>query len=227
MQTLHRDSLPLGGFAGLREHRLVTDSRVFGSRKSPQTFEGLGNFIYLADARFNPNGETGMHPHHEVDVISVMIEGRVSHEGSLEHGKSLNAGDVQVQRAGGEGFSHNEVNPDATKNRMIQLWALPDTSGQPAGYKHYSPQKYGVTRIYGGDENQPETFDNQTHINIVKLAQSEKYRLSRDSLSYVTDGSALFSKDGEYVEATDGSLIRGEQLDIEAKTDVQIIVISQ
>ena len=122
MQVLTRESLPLGGFAGLTEHRLVTDSRIFGARKSPGTSEGLGNFVYLADARFNPLGETGMHPHKEIDVISVMIEGRVSHEGSLEHGNSLETGDVQVQRAGGEGFSHNEINPDTQKNRMIQLW---------------------------------------------------------------------------------------------------------
>ena len=93
MQILSRDSLPLGGFAGLLEHRVVTDSRVFGKHKSPVTAEGLGNFVYLADAQFNPKGETGMHPHKEIDVISVMIEGRVSHAGSLEHGKSLEAGD--------------------------------------------------------------------------------------------------------------------------------------
>ena len=33
---------------------------------------------------------------------------------------------VQVQRAGGEGFSHNEINPDDIENRMIQLWVVPE-----------------------------------------------------------------------------------------------------
>ena len=88
MQVLSRKSLPLGGFAGLTEHRLVTDRRIFGGRKAPNTFDGIGNFVYLADAQFNPNGETGMHPHKEIDVISIMMAGRVSHEGSLEHGQS-------------------------------------------------------------------------------------------------------------------------------------------
>jgi hypothetical protein len=75
-------------------------------------WSGIGNFVYLADARFVPKGETGMHPHREIDVISVMVEGRIAHGGSLEHGQELNPFDVQVQRAGGEGFSHNETNPD-------------------------------------------------------------------------------------------------------------------
>lgn len=99
LQILHRDDLPLGGFAGLKEHRLVKDRRIGGDGNA---WNGLGNFVYLADARFLPKGETKMHPHKEIDVISVMVEGRIAHEGSLEHGQSLEANQVQAQRAGGE-----------------------------------------------------------------------------------------------------------------------------
>ncbi len=73
MDILHRDDLPRGGFAGLREHRLVMDPSAFGTRADPGTWAGIGKFIYLADARFLPKGETGMHGHKEVDVISVMV----------------------------------------------------------------------------------------------------------------------------------------------------------
>jgi len=139
MKILHRDDLPRGGFAGLREHRLVTDQRLFGDHKSSDTWDGLGNFVYLADARFLPKGETRLHTHKEIDVISVMVEGRIQHEGSLEHGQEMDSHHVQAQRAGGEGFSHNEINPDDSENRMIQLWVLPEKSGQAAGYKLYSP----------------------------------------------------------------------------------------
>lgn len=54
---------------------------------------------------------------------------------------------MQVQRDGGEGFNHNEINPDDSKNRMLQVWALPEIKGQPASYKFYSPKLDGVTRI--------------------------------------------------------------------------------
>ena len=121
MEIIHRDDLHLGGFAGLTEHRLVMDPRPFGGHVEPGTWLGIGNFVYLADARFNPHGETRLHSHREVDVLSLMVEGRIAHEGSLEHGQEVSAGQVQVQRAGGEGFSHNEINPDDEKNRMIQF----------------------------------------------------------------------------------------------------------
>ena len=231
MQVLSRKSLPLGGFAGLTEHRLVTDRRVFGTRKSPNTFDGIGNFVYLADAQFNPHGETHMHSHKEIDVISIMMNGRVSHEGSLEHGQSLNASEVQVQRAGGEGFSHNEINPDNTKNRMLQLWVLPEVAGQPAGYKHYQLPKTGVTRIYGsekdsGQKGQTKTFTSKTTIDVVRLTMGESIAFEEEILSYVSKGTAKFSDENNNFSAEDGDLIRSYKTDITATSAVEIIIVS-
>ena len=121
MKIIKRNKLRRGGFAGLRETRLVMSPRVFRSQQEAGTSPGLGRFVYLADASFLPHGDTRMHEHREVDVISVMVAGRIRHEGSLEDGQELQPGTIQVQRAGGEGFSHNEINPDSSKNRMIQL----------------------------------------------------------------------------------------------------------
>ncbi|WP_440873647.1 pirin family protein [Thalassotalea sp. PLHSN55] len=227
MQILTKSSLPLGGFAGLTEHRLVTDRRVFGSHKQANTFDGLGNFVYLADAQFNPHGETRMHPHKEIDVISIMIAGQVVHEGSLEHGQSLMAGQAQVQRAGGEGFSHNEVNPDNSKNRMLQIWVLPDEAGQRAGYKHYHLKEEGLTRIYGGSKNQTETFDSKTMIDVVRLTAGKSIEFSDETLAYVSKGSAEFSDDNSTFKAQDGDLIRSNKTVITAITDTEIVVVSQ
>jgi len=227
MQVLTKKSLPLGGFAGLTEHQLVTDKSVFGPRKNPNTFNGLGNFVYLADAQFNPKGQTGMHPHKEIDVISVMIDGNVSHEGSLEHGKGLATGDVQAQRAGGEGFSHNEVNPDNVKNRMIQLWVLPEKSGERAAYKKYSPKKVGSTHIYGGSRLQQETFDSSTHIHIVNLSPAEPVSFDKETLVYVTGGQATVTEENNVFESEDGDLIRSFNAHFATQTHAQLIVISQ
>jgi len=232
MQVLSRKSLPLGGFAGLTEHRLVTDRRVFGTRKAANTFDGIGNFVYLADAQFNPHGETHMHPHKEIDVISIMMAGRVSHEGSLEHGQSLNAGEVQVQRAGGEGFSHNEINPDTTKNRMLQLWVLPEIAGQRAGYKHYTLPETGVSRIYGnkehgGERNQSDTFASKTTIDVVRLTKNESIRFDDEVLAYVSKGTAEFSDEKHSFSAEEGDLIRSYKTNIIATSAVEIVVISQ
>ncbi len=222
MEILHRDDLPLGGFAGLKEHRLITDRRVFGASKSPGAWDGVGNFVYFADARFMPRGETGMHPHHEVDVISVMVEGRVSHGGSLESGAQLVAPDVQVQRAGGEGFEHNEVNPDTSENRMLQLWVLPEQPGEPAGYRVFHPERGKVTRVYGGESPGAETFASKTTIDIAVLEAGQEATFRGPLLAYLSRGRGRAN--GR--EVTDGDLVRSDELTFSAEEDVQLTVVS-
>lgn len=219
LQILHKQELPLGGFAGLKEHRLIVDQRVGGQ---DNTWDGLGSFVYLADARFLPHGETRMHGHHEIDVISVLVEGQIVHEGSLEHGRSMGAGQAQAQRAGGEGFQHNEINPDAQQNRMLQLWALPETPGEPASYKFYDLVLGKVTRIYGGDKNQSETLDSQTYIDVGLLAAKQSLSKDGEFLLYMATG------DGQLNDqlVTEGDLVRGNDLRFTAKTAAQIIVIT-
>jgi hypothetical protein len=220
IEILHRDDLPLGGFAGLKEHRLVVDERVGGGS---DTWNGIGNFVYLADANFNPKGETKMHPHKEIDVISLMVKGRIDHEGSLEHGVSIGPDQVQVQRAGGEGFSHNEINPDDEKNRLIQIWALPYTSGEPAGYKVYDLKMGEVNRIYGGNKIQSETMDSQTIIEIAMLNAKQKISKQGEFLAYITRGSG--NMNGNLVK--DGDLIRSKNLEFKADDcQTQIIIMS-
>ncbi len=219
MQILHRDDLPLGGFAGLIEHRLVTDKRVGGGSDS---WDGLGNFVYLADARFLPKGQTNMHPHKEIDVISVIVEGRIVHEGSLEHGQSMSIDQAQAQRAGGEGFRHNEINPDDEKNRMIQLWVLPETPGERAAYKLYDLQQGAMTRIYGGAKNQSETLDSHTIVEVGMLSIDQEISTDGEFLAYVTRGNGELN--GTNIK--DGDLVRGDNLQFKANSDVQIIVVS-
>ncbi|MCK5666803.1 MAG: hypothetical protein KAI17_25110, partial [Thiotrichaceae bacterium] len=67
IKILQRDELPLGGFAGLKEHRLIMSPELFGEYVNVGTWPGIGSFVYLADARFNPKGETRMHDHKEID----------------------------------------------------------------------------------------------------------------------------------------------------------------
>lgn len=222
MEILKRDSLREGGFAGLKEHRLVKEPGLFGPYENNDgSWPGIGNFVYLADARFMPHGETHMHNHHEIDVISVMVDGNIKHEGSLKHGKDLTRDVVQVQRAGGEGFSHNEINPDGDWNRMIQLWALPEVAGQAADYKTYKPATGELTRIYGGENDGDTDFPAKTKIDVALLANGQQIDVNESFLAYITRGKGIAND--ETVE--EGDLIRGDAIKFKATDDVQLIVI--
>ncbi|MBY6189933.1 pirin family protein [Microbulbifer agarilyticus] len=221
MQTLKFEDLPQGGFAGLKERQFVTDRRVF-PRASAQAFDGVGNFVYLADANFQPFGETGLHPHREIDVISVMVDGRISHAGSLEHGQGLEAGYTQVQRAGAEGFSHNEINPDGKENHMIQLWVLPDQAGERAGYKVYEPKVGQVQTVYGGPMGQDETFYSGTSIAVANLEAGQQVEHNGDVLAFLSKGEGKVN--GTRVSAR--TAIRSKSgIALTALEDAQLILV--
>lgn len=222
MEILHKKDITKGGFAGIRERQMVKESRIFGRKSlADLSWDGVGNFVYLSDANFIPNGKTGMHPHKEIDVISFMVKGRVLHEGTLEDGKVLEEHEIQVQRGGGTGFLHNEINPDATENRMIQMWCLPEISGQKDGYKKYALKENAFTHIYGGNENAVDTFNSHTHIEIGSFSKGETFNFEHSYIAYMTKGSAILN--GENVQ--NGDLLRGENIQFEAIEDSQIILI--
>lgn len=223
IKILNREDIKMTGFAGIKERRIVTDTRLFGSRKKPDAAEGYGQFIYLADALYEPCGESGMHSHEEVDIITVILDGQVSHQGSLEHGKNLKSGEIQVQRAGGEGFSHNEQNPDQKTNRILQIWALPEKSGLPAGYKSYKPKK-GLTKIYGGSTNQNLTFSSSTSIEYLILDKGKTFTLEKEALTYLAQGSAVTTNQ-EKIELGDLSLL--STTTITANEDLKMILIKK
>jgi len=221
LEILKYEELHHGGFAGLKERRFVTDVRVFGKHKRPEPANGIGNFVYLADANFLPNGETSMHPHREIDVISIMIEGRLQHEGSLEHGMMLEPGMVQVQRAGGEGFSHNEINPDDVENHMIQLWVKPDEPGEPAGYRVYTPKEGERLQVYGGDKNQDERFYSETSIDVANIRAGESVSHDGEVMAFLMTGSGEIN--GEPISSR--TLVRCDQLEFKAIEDAKLVLV--
>ena len=209
-----------GGFAGLRETRLVMSPRIFRGQQEAGTSPGIGRFVYLADASFLPHGDTRMHSHREIDVISIMVEGRIVHEGTLEDGRELVTDSIQVQRAGEEGFSHNEINPDDAKNRMVQIWVLPEIKGEPAAYKMFQAEANGRTRVYGGPADENNTFAARTVIDVAHLKAGESLKQPGRSLAYITVGAG--SSEDETLR--EGDLVDTRDFKFKALSDSKLIL---
>ena len=223
MKIVKRNILRRGGFAGLRETRLVMSPSIFRGHREAGTSTGIGRFCYLADASFLPEGETRMHTHSDIDVISFMVQGRIKHEGSLANGQELNVDDIQVQRAGNEGFSHNEINPDNEKNRMIQLWMLPEDKEAPASYQMFHAEPGKRMRVYGGSPEQKDTFAARTVVDIANVNAGDNVSQPGRSLVYVVVGKGTCEQE----EVTEGDLVETRDFDFKASTDCKLIVVSE
>ncbi len=110
MRIIHVSDLPLGGFAGIVEKQVVISHKLKKSANLRTDISlGLGGLIYLSTGHFKPNDGAPLHPHDNVDIVTVVLKGSVKHAGTLGDGSVVHAQQVQVQRAG-TGMMHSEVN---------------------------------------------------------------------------------------------------------------------
>src|SRR4051812_39952142 len=75
-------------------------------------------------------GKSGFppHPHRDMEIITYVREGAVTHEDSMGNKGRTSRGDVQVMSAG-TGVRHSEYNLDDALLRMFQIWIIPDKPG--------------------------------------------------------------------------------------------------
>lgn len=218
MEIIKREDQHLGGFAGLKEHRLVMDAQVFGRGESGPLSKAIGNFVYLADATFQPLGDTKMHPHKEVDIITFMVKGRLHHEGSLGAGTMLMEHDIQIQRAGAKGLVHNEINPDEEWNRMLQLWVLPDQEGMATDYQVVKSKKGELTPVYGGEN---KTLKAKTQVKVAYFEDQMEVKQQGEFVAYMIQGAGLVN--GQ--EVTEGDLIKGSEFKFIGQGEGQLFLV--
>ncbi|MCF6341149.1 MAG: hypothetical protein L3J10_10450 [Sulfurimonas sp.] len=122
---------------------------------------------------------------------------------------------MQVQRAGTESFSHNEINPNETKSRMLQICVLPEKAEKSTSYKVFTLKKGQMTHVYGGSNKQNETLASHTNIEVGILSEHQKLKKDGDFLAYISNGRAYLNN----VLVEDGTLIYDTDLDFKAIDD--------
>ena len=80
------------------------------------------------DDLFRPGGGFPMHPHRDMEIITYIRGGAISHEDSLGNGGRTAVGDVQVMSAG-TGIVHSEFNSEDENLELFQIWIFPDRKG--------------------------------------------------------------------------------------------------
>jgi quercetin 2,3-dioxygenase len=95
------------------------------------------------------------HPHRDMEIITLVLEGAVAHEDSSGGQGQVRPGDVQVMTAG-TGVVHSEFNPSDTEPlRLLQIWITPDARGRIPRYaqKTFAPdaRKNVLLKVVSGD----------------------------------------------------------------------------
>lgn len=68
----------------------------------------------------------GIHPHDNMEIISIPLSGSIAHKDSIGNGETVTTGEIQVMSAG-TGIQHSEYNPSSTESsEFLQIWVFPN-----------------------------------------------------------------------------------------------------
>ncbi len=94
---------------------------------------GFGALRVINDDTIAAGRGFGMHPHRDMEIVTVMLEGQLHHRDSMGHSETLRAGEVQCMSAG-TGVVHSEMNLGEQPCRLLQIWIEPLSAGIPPAY---------------------------------------------------------------------------------------------
>jgi len=157
------------------------------------------------------------HGHRDMEIVSYVLEGELSHKDSMGNGSVIRPGDVQRMSAG-TGVSHSEYNPsNSLGTRFLQIWLLPTERGIVPGYaqKHFTEaERSGRLKLLvspdGREDSISANSDALMYGSILSLEEQASYTLPAGRQGYVQIARGRALVNGIPVEAGDGVTIRSE-----------------
>lgn len=95
---------------------------------------GFGTLRVINDDSIAPAKGFGTHPHDNMEIITIPLEGELAHQDSTGNGAVIYPGEVQVMSAG-TGIWHSEFNhSDTETTKLFQIWIIPNKNGHEPRY---------------------------------------------------------------------------------------------
>jgi redox-sensitive bicupin YhaK (pirin superfamily) len=173
------------------------------------------------------------HPHADMEIITYVREGAITHEDSLGNKGRTEAGDVQVMSAG-SGVRHAEYNAEAGTTRIFQIWIIPDArGGAPSWGARPFPKGDRSGRFVAlasgmADDGDALPIRANARVLGATLAAGEtaEYVLDARRHAYLVPAAGSIEVNGVRIDARDGAAIRDEsRIRIHALTDAEIVLV--
>lgn len=194
---------------------------------------GHGALRVWNDDEIAPDTGFPTHPHANMEIITYVREGAITHQDSLGNKGRTEAGDVQVMSAG-SGIRHSEYNLEPGKTRIFQIWIEPTTAGgQPTwGSKPFpkADRSGRLVTIASGFKDDasalPIRADARVLATTLKAGQSADYSAQKSRHLYLVPAAGAVEVNGVRVNARDGAAIHNEdKLTITALEDAELVLV--
>jgi redox-sensitive bicupin YhaK (pirin superfamily) len=185
------------------------------------------------DDEIAPNSGFPPHPHADMEIITYVREGAITHKDSLGNEGRTEAGDVQVMSAG-TGVRHSEYNLEPTPPPLFQIWIVPDRhGGAPAwGAKPFPKgERAGkFVALASGVAGDTDVLPIRTNARVLgatlKAGETTQYALGEGRHAYLVPASGSVEVNGVTLAARDGAAIEQEHLlRVTALEDAEIVLV--
>ena len=194
---------------------------------------GWGALRVWNDDEIAPDTGFPLHPHADMEIVTYVTEGAVSHRDSIGNDGRTAAGDVQVMSAG-TGIRHSEYNLEPVTTKLFQIWILPTARGGPPiwGTRPF-PKGERTGRFvplasgFAGDgEALPIRTDARVLGATLPAGATIDHPLGRERHAYLVPAKGAVEVNGIALEARDGAAISGEAtLAIRALGDAELVLV--
>ena len=182
----------------------------FGNYYDPEHM-GFSTLRVINDDTVAPSGGFPPHGHRDMEIISVVLDGGLTHTDSMGHGSTIVPGDVQRISAG-TGVMHSEFNAsDERPLRFLQIWITPGRRGIAPAYeqKHFSTEdKRGRVVLMGSPDGRQDSLtlnqDAFLYGTIVESGQTLTHSPAENRAVYVHVIRGQLSINGQHLADGDG-----------------------
>ncbi len=195
-------------------------------------FMGFGHLRVINEDRVAPGAGFGTHPHRDMEIITVVLEGGLAHRDSTGSGGVIRPGEVQVMSAG-TGVTHSEMN--ASKDEPVhfmQIWIIPERRGTKPRYDQKRFDEEGrrdrlqlLVSADGSGESLSIGQDARLYAAVLGEGKSVEHRLADGRKAWLQVARGSVELDGHQINAGDGVAIAEEELvKIQAREPAEILL---
>lgn len=204
----------------------------FANYHNPERMH-FGVLRVLNDDKIAPARGFGTHPHDNMEIISIPLEGDLEHKDNMGNGTIIKNGDVQVMSAG-TGITHSEFNANNNKDvRLLQIWLFPNKKNVSPRYDQISivdiESKNSFYQILSPHKNDQGVWIHQNawfHLGEFDKAQSVTYTLKDKSngvYAFVLEGNTVI--EGQDLNRRDGfGIWNTDKIEIKAEPKTKILL---
>ena len=173
------------------------------------------------------------HPHADMEIITYVRDGAITHQDSLGNIGRTEAGDVQVMSAG-SGVRHSEYNREPGTTRIFQIWIEPKSrGGQPSwGAKPFPKGDRAGTfvTLASGMDGDTDALPIRTDARVlgatIKAGESTTYALGKGRNGYLVPAVGVVEVNGVKLETRDGAAIKDEDvITVTALEDAELVLV--